>query len=81
MIKWFFLYRVDTKTTGTAIAGQYYFSFLACPYKTQTLLTFVQFASTRAHITLNASIIQRMPESSVYDMLICIGHNSCNRFV
>ncbi len=69
MIEWFFLNGINTKTTGTTIAGKHYLAILAGPDKTQTLLPFMQFAGARTHITLDTPVIEGVPVTGVDYML------------
>ena len=61
MIEWFFLDRIDAETAGPAIGGQHDFIAFAGADEAKSALIFAQPAKPGTQITLQPSVIMRMP--------------------
>ncbi len=63
------LNRVNTKTTGPAIGGQYNLAILALSHEAQTSLVFVQLGKARTQIAVNMSVWHFVPGMGWADQL------------
>jgi hypothetical protein len=61
MVQRFLFDRINSKTAGATVTGHDNLIVQILPDKAQAALAFVQFAKSRAHITLNTPVIQGMP--------------------